>query len=108
MSPPRERGPAYGPFAQLAAPAIEVLDGPAHAEITSGTDIATAEVPREKPLGRPPPKAADGRERLDHLVICAQGERVEIQLARHDLARQTHDILGLASGELHAPQITDA
>src|SRR5712691_8960618 len=81
MSPPCERALAYGRFAQRAAPSIEVLEGPAHAEIAGGTDIATAEVP---------------------------GERVEIQLARLDLARQTDDILGLAGGELHAPQITDA
>src|ERR1700730_7628079 len=88
---PGERALADGSLAQLPAPSVKVLEGPAHAEIAGGANIAAAQVPGEEPFRRPTPKAADGREGLDPLVVRAPGEGVEIELARGDPAGETDD-----------------
>src|SRR5438445_8052893 len=82
VPPPGERALANGRLAQLPAPTVEVLEGPAHAEIAGGADITATQVPGEEPFSRPTPEATDGGEGLDHLVVRVAGEGDEFMLAR--------------------------
>src|SRR4029453_3116081 len=105
MRTPRPRPPSDTRLVEDPSAVVKALEGPAHREITRGTDVASAQMAREKPLGRPATEAADGGERLDHLLVRALGERLQIEAARGDMVREAHDILRLPGGQLKPAQL---
>src|SRR5439155_114206 len=68
--------------------AVEVFEGPAHAEIARRADVAPAEAAGEEPVRGPPAKPALPREPLDHGLARRRRERVEVEPARDDGPRE--------------------
>src|ERR1700675_2686659 len=106
VRPPGGSAPPDGGLVEGPPAVVEVLERAADREIARGADVASAEVAREEPVGRPAAEAAHGGERLDDLLVGAAAEGSEIESARGHLAPEADDILRLARRELHPAQLT--
>src|SRR5687768_3043289 len=98
---PRTRPPADGVFGQRAAARVEMLERLAYGEIAGRAHVTPAPASRKKPVRRPAPETAHGRDRFDDGGVGGARGRLQVEGAVGHGAREVAYVFRLARGELH-------